>query len=784
VERDPPAVPLRIRLPYGTEEEFIEGYGTNVAASGVFIATRSFKPTGTVLQFEFVLAGGSRLLRGEGMVIQTQVDEGGGRSGMTVRFTRLDAASKALVDRVLAARSGTPPQAPEPVSPVIAALPAETPPTDAADVAPAEAPPAEAPPAEAPPVDAALVDAASADAAPADAAPADAAPADAAPADAAPADAAPAHAHLADAPTVDGPAADTAPAEAPRADVAVAETTLSEIPSSVSPPAAERRPPRPIASPAEPRRASPQGDDVLLGIDLGTTSARCAAVIDGVPRLLPLTPDGRTFFIPSVVALVNGDRLVVGEEAKAQLLVDAGRTVSAPKRLLGRRARSAQIRAWAARLPYAVVADADGDAAVELGGAVYPLPEIVSHLLAALKVAAQEHLGRAVRRAILCAPAYFTHPQRSALLRAGHLAGLEVVRIFNEPTAVALAYGHGRGLARKRVLVYDLGGGSFDASVVQITGNDLEVVATGGDVFLGGMDFDDRLVDALRRESGHAEPGAAPLELQHLRVAAERAKIVLSEVERTPVQLPWAFARAELDRGTLEKLTADLVDRTVDTTRAVLHAANLAPGSLDEVLMVGGQSLAPLVRRRVEEALGRPGCPDVDPLGAVALGAAILGDALVRAEKGRGGVRLSEILSLPIGIALRDGSMRRVLDRRTPLPAEKTLSIPVSAGAPVGIAVFQGEAAVADENEYLGSLSLTAERGGEASLRFRVNADGTLQLAARGPGLGQETVLATGDAADPIRSEIVRSAPLPGDGHARAVSAGLFGGIKRLFGRR
>jgi molecular chaperone DnaK len=535
---------------------------------------------------------------------------------------------------------------------------------------------------------------------------------------------------------------------------------------------------------------------VVLGIDLGTTHARCAAVVDGFPRLLPLSPDGASF-IPTVVALGEGNGLVVGARAMAQIQLDPARAVFAPKRLLGRRARSRQVREFAARLPYGVVPDPAGDAGVELDGTLHPLPEVASTLLAALKDAAQEHLGRSIRRAILCVPAYFSGHQRTALFRAGRLAGLEVVRIFNEPSAVALAYGHGRGLARKRVLVFDLGGGTFDASVVQITGNELEVVATGGDVFLGGMEFDERIVDQLvreLREAGHPAPDACGL--QRIRLAAEQAKILLSELERAPVHVrldaydaaPSGGAgvefRTELTRATLERLTADLVDRTVETTRAVLDAAGLAPASLDDVLVVGGQSRAPAVRRGVAEALGRMPRADVDPHSAVALGAAILGEATLRSERGRAAVSLSEVLSLPIGIALRGGGMRRVLDRRTPLPAEKTISLPVDAGTSLGVAVFQGNAPLLEDNEYLGSVRITPDRPGEATLHFRVAAHGTLHLVARAPGAREEAVLATAEASDDVRAEILARAPLPGEPDAPASAGGLLSGIKRLFGRR
>ncbi|MBX5483404.1 MAG: Hsp70 family protein [Myxococcaceae bacterium] len=554
---------------------------------------------------------------------------------------------------------------------------------------------------------------------------------------------------------------------------------------------------RRISVPELPTPAPQPQDEVILGIDLGTTNSRAAVFVDGVAKLVPLSADGRTVSLPSVVALDEKERFLVGARAKAQILIDPINTVFGAKRLMGRRARSRHVREVSKRFPWKIVADPEGDAGVELRGKTFSLPEIASKLLGTLKDAAQTWVGRVIHRCVLCVPAYFNDHQRSALLQAGRLAGLEVMRIFNEPSAVALAYGYGRGLARKRVLVYDLGGGTFDASIVEITGDDLDVVATGGDNFLGGMDFDLRVADELNRaleHDTHVVPDGSLHSLQRIRDAAEQAKITLSDVERTAVHVPFASTlpdgspvdlRTELTRQTLEGLTADLVERTVETTLAVLQAANLGSQSIDEVLLVGGQSLAPLVHRRMAEALGRPTRSDVDPHGAVALGAAILGHALARQEKGRTGVVLSEILSLPIGIGVKGGGMKKVLDRNTRLPAEKTLTLPVKAGVPLGVAVFQGDAGTAEDNEYLGSLQLSPERSGEANLRFILSPDGLLQVTAQSPGARTEVTLATSDASEAIRQAVWANAPLPGEeegGNAR--EGGLFGGIRRLFGRR
>ncbi len=376
---------------------------------------------------------------------------------------------------------------------------------------------------------------------------------------------------------------------------------------------------------------------------------------------------------------------------------------------------------------------------------------------------------------MLCVPAYFNDHQRAAMREAGKLAGLEVLRIFNEPSAVSLAFGFGKGLARKRLLVYDLGGGTFDASVVEVQGDDLEVVSTGGDNFLGGMDFDARVAEQFWRELSRDEASElehTPLTGQRVRDAAEQAKIALSDVEAVPVNVPFATARSdgtpvdlrtELHRDQLEALTSDLVERTADVTRAVLEAAGLSPQSLDEVILVGGQSRAPLVRRKLEAALGLTVRSEVDAQNAVAIGAAILGHALVQAEKGKRGVTLSEVLSAPIGFALKNGAFRRVLEKNNRLPAEKTVTLPIAEGGTLGIAVFQGGSAVADENEYLGSLTASSERAGELEVRFQVSPDGTLEVTAAAPGGKKAGIaLSTADASDEVREALLAAAPLPG----------------------
>lgn len=690
---EPKKLPLRVKLPFATESEFVERYGVHVARGGIFIATRAPKPEGTLLSFELVLADGARLMRGEGVVQTVSNDPQPGKAGMLVRLTRIDAKTKALIDQIVTAREGlTAPEAPAvPASPLPSAAPVVTTP-----------------------------------------------------------------------------------------------------PRGSSPSRPPSLPPMPIPSAGPVALA----DDVVLGIDLGTTTCRAAVVIDGVAKLVPIPSERGGTAMPSIVALdPQRARLLVGSDARKHRIEKPQETIVGFKRLLGRRAASKKVKELSPKFSFALTSDPEGDVGIELGGRVYPLVTFAAELLKELKNAAQNFLGRPLSRAVLCVPAWYTDHQRSAVIEAARLAGLEVRSILNEPSAVALAFGYGKGLARKRVLVYDLGGGTFDASVVEITGDDLEVVSTGGDDFLGGLDFDERLADALLSSlPDGARNRLTAVSNERVRDAAEVAKIALSEATTTSVHVPFASTaddgtpvdlRVDVERSFLESVTADLVERTVQATQVVLEAAKLQPQSLDELLLVGGQSRAPAVRKRLEQVLGRAPRSDVDPQGAVALGAALFGQSLVLKERGKSGLSLSEVLVAPIGIAVKGGGFRRVLERNTRLPAEKNLVLPVVAGTPLSIGVFQGSSARAEENEYLGALTTACERSGDMQVRFAVAADGRLVLSATTPlGREAEVTFATAQASDALQAQLLASAPLPGDDQKPTSSkSGLFGGIKKLFGR-
>ena len=683
---EPRKIPLRIRLPFATEDEFVERYGVHVTRGGIFIATKHGKPEGTPLSFELVLQDGVRLMRGEGVVQKLVADDLlPGKSGMLVRFTRIDTRTKGLIDLILERREGI--KNPEPPS-----------------------------------------------------------------------------------------------------------SNSSQPP----PPMPSRATPVPVMAPPK-KGPVAFGDDVVLGIDLGTTTCRAAVVLDGVPRLVPIASERGAFALPALVAFdVTKNRLLIGSAARKHRVDHPEQAVVGFKRLMGRRAASKKVRELAKVSPYTFAADPEGDVGIELAGRVFPIAEFASHLLKELKNAAQDFLGRELTRAVLCVPAWYTDHQRAAVLTSGQLAGLEVVSILNEPSAVALAFGFGRGLARKRVLVYDLGGGTFDASVVEITGDDLEAVSTGGDNFLGGMDFDARLADALigtMDEGPKAQLLKSRMTIERVRDAAEVAKISLSDKVLAPVHVPFATTdldgkpvdlRVEVERGFLESATQDLVERTAQVTQAVLEAAKLSPQSLDEVLLVGGQSRAPAVRQHLERVLGRTARTDIDPAGAVALGAALLGHSLVQKERGKRGLSLAEVLSSPIGVAVKGGGFRRILERNTRLPAEKNLTMPVQAQQTLKFAVMQGTSTRAEENEYLGALSLQAERAGEMNVRFAVSADGRLHLSATTPtGKRAEVHFATSEASEAAQAQLLLESPLPGEDDAtRNSKSGIFGGLKRLFGAK
>ncbi|RKH71690.1 Hsp70 family protein [Corallococcus aberystwythensis] len=528
----------------------------------------------------------------------------------------------------------------------------------------------------------------------------------------------------------------------------------------------------------------PAAAEVVLGIDVGTSQARVAAFIDGVAIPIPIPGTDGTG-LPSVIAVSSSGEIQVGAAALVEASRAPRRAAAGLKRLLGVRARSPNLRWLSPQLPFPIATDLHGDASVELGGRVIAPTLLTAMLLRELRQAATTFLNRKVTRAVLCAPSHFTERQRAALREAATMAGLDVPRVLTNSAAAALAYAHGRGLARKRVLVVDLGGGGLEVCVVQVTGDDLEVVTTGGDPTLGGMDFDGRIAEALvsdLSEQGHPRPEHL-LDWGPLRTIAEATKETLSTKDSVDVTLPTGPGPT-LDRERVEALTADLAQRVVSVTREVLESNALSPQGLDAVLLVGGQSRAPLVRRRLEESLGVPvRDDDVDARTAVVRGAALLGHALLLSETGKPAASVSEVLTAPIGVAEDAGTFRRVLERNTRLPTAKTLVIPVTTPGPQVLAFFQGTAATAAENEWLGALSLTVERPGEVEVHLELSTDGTLAFSATLPGAKrQPVVLATEDLDDATRDALVARSPFHTEPEARP--SGLLSGLKKLFGRR
>ncbi|WP_044900794.1 Hsp70 family protein [Myxococcus stipitatus] len=527
---------------------------------------------------------------------------------------------------------------------------------------------------------------------------------------------------------------------------------------------------------------SPTVPEVVLGIDLGTSHARVAVFHEGTAQLIPLPGTDETE-LPALVAVDGQDELLVGAAAQVESLRAPRRAAPGLMRLLGLRARSPRLRNLAPQLPFPVAADPSGDAAVELGGRLVAPTLFTALLLRELKHAATTFVGRKATRAVICAPTHFTDRQRAALRDAATMAGLDAQRILTAPAAAALAHGHGRSMARKRVLVVDLGGGGLGVCVVQVTGDDLEVITTGGDPLVGGLDFDARIAEALASdlaEQGIPRPTHS-LDWAPLRTAAESAKVALSERQHADISLSSGTV-PPLSRERLEALTADLAQRVTSVVREVLDSNALSPQGLDAVLLVGGQGRTPLVRRRLEESLGVPVRDDVDARGAAALGAALLGHGLLLAESGKPAASVSEVLTAPIGVAERGGTLRRVLERTTRLPAGKTLVLPTTPG-PLELALFQGASPLAAENEYLGRLSLNVERAGEVELHFALSADGTLSLEATLPGVRRQPVsLSLEDLDDAAREALVARSPLQGEPEARP--SGLLSGLKKLFGRR
>jgi molecular chaperone DnaK len=535
----------------------------------------------------------------------------------------------------------------------------------------------------------------------------------------------------------------------------------------------------------------------VLGIDLGTTYSCVAIAEGGKARVLESKQGYRT--LPSIVAFDAQGRLLVGQPAKAQMVVNPVHTVYGAKRLVGRPFASPTVQACRDRFHYQIIPGEGGEAAVRFAGREFSLQQISAFILTEMREVATAALGEPVGRAVVTVPAYYNDHQRSAVRQAGKLAGLEIERIVNEPTAAALAFGYGRGLD-KRVLVYDLGGGTFDASVLEIQADVYEVVSTGGDTFLGGVDFDAQLMDHLAYgffETYGFFPPADRVVWQRIRDAAEETKIALSERESTEVAVPFLCKapdgkdcelKARVTRAEFEGLTSQLVERSLEVCKEVLAAKGLAPKDVDEVLLVGGQSRMPLVWRRIKEVFGREPNHSVHPDEAVALGAALLADSAFRVDS----VVLIDVLAMGIGIGLPGGRMATVLPRNTKLPVKKAYEHATTRDGQteLELQVFQGDSARVAECEYLGTVQvggLKSRPRGEVrvAVEFSVGNEGILDVSARDLSTGKVTEVrfATVDTPEALKKKLQLTEPQSAPRGARPIEAAKGDEKKGIFGR-
>ncbi len=748
---------LVVKLPFATPEEFLAKYGTNVTRGGIYLRSKSVRPPGTPVTLDLKLADGSRLIHAKAVVHFVTGQAGQGISGMGLRFLSVDPATQQFLDSSVAplphGQSSLPPL-PVGVGPADESIPTEPqPPAEAPFPRPAFTPhPGALPVAERPahtPHPGAL-----------------------------PVAERPAHTpHPGAVPAAPPPTLTPHPGTVP----AVQPPELPRAPAVASSRPAPPPGPAPrISSPAvpvvpsapafeapteEPKRTGP-----VIGIDLGTTNSCAGYVRNGKPAVLHSREGHNT--VPSIIALNTRGKLVVGHPAKGQMLTNPRQTVYGAKRLVGRPYESPIVQQIKDRFAYEIAPGDNGEAAVKLGDRVYSLQQISALILREVREVAQNQLGQPVSRAVITVPAYYNDNQRQAVREAGRLAGLHVERILNEPTAAALAYGFGRKL-KQRVLVYDLGGGTFDASVLELNDSIYEVVSTGGDTFLGGIDFDNAIVSYLLEEF-HKQTGLTfqgdRVAMQRIHDAAERAKCALSE--RSEMRVHVAFITmidgkpfdldVSLTREKLVELTEELVNRTLQVCADVCDAKGLNPRDIDEIILVGGQSRFPLVHEKISWFFGKAPTKNVHPDEAVALGAALLAHSLGQTEAQQNeGVVLVDVLPMAIGVGLPGGRFKPVLERNAKLPASKSYQISTSRDGQqeLDLIILQGDSDRAGENEFLGTLKLTGlppgPRGSvKVSVSFEVDSEGILKVIARENTSGAEvmSVFTTRDPLEDVKT--------------------------------
>ena len=493
----------------------------------------------------------------------------------------------------------------------------------------------------------------------------------------------------------------------------------------------------------------------IIGIDLGTTNS-CLAVVEGQqPKVIENAEGGRT--TPSVIGYSDESEILVGTPAKRQAVTNPEKTLYAIKRLIGRRFDDDVVKKDMDMVPYEIIKADNGDAWVKVDNKKLAPPQISAEVLKKLKKTAEEYLGHEVKEAVITVPAYFNDSQRQATKDAGKIAGLEVKRIINEPTAAALAYGLDKHKGDSVVAVYDLGGGTFDISIIEISEVDgehqFEVLSTNGDTFLGGEDFDlkliDYFVDEFKKESGF-DLKSDPMALQRLKEAAEKAKIELSSSDQTEINLPYITADSsgpkhfvhKITRAKLESLVEDLVDRSLAPLKLALEDAKLSIGDINEILLVGGQTRMPMVQQKVKDFFGKEPRKDLNPDEAVAVGAAIQGSVLSGDTKD---VLLLDVTPLTLGIETLGGIATPLIEKNTTIPTQKSqvFSTAEDNQSAVTVHVIQGERKQAAQNKSLGQFNLTdippAARGTpQIEVSFDLDANGILNVAAKDKNTGKE----------------------------------------------